>query len=64
MKFRQIIDLNSQIEDIKQNIEFYKYMDTYSTETYMVHDKSIQHLIFSCEAFIHYICVCKLVAIY
>ena len=59
MKLGQIIDSSGKIEDIKQNILVYKYMDSYTTETYMLHDESIQpkhfsRLIFSCEAFIHY----------
>ena len=27
---------------MKQNITFYKYMYSYTTETYMVYDKNIQ----------------------
>ena len=42
MKPRQIVDFIGQIEDIKQNITSYKYMDSYTTERYLVHDKSIQ----------------------
>ena len=41
MKLGQLFDFNGHIEEIKQNTTLYKNKDSYETETYMAHDKSI-----------------------
>ena len=59
MKLWQNIDFNAYIKIMKENIIHKKYIDSYITKTKMARDKSIQtpsnlHIIFGCEAFIHY----------